>query len=209
MSIIELQAYPASPPSQAVHMVLDLLGLEYEYVEASLLDGVTKTPEHLSMNPVLTDGNLVITDSRAAMTYLASKHMPSMLTYPFQRLYFNITALYQRMGDCVYPVCCGQTMTVPEEKKEALEKALMMANQMTRSCGYVLGNHMTIADVDFMATYSTLEACDFINLASYGNLNVWAERMKQQIPKFAESCGKGAAAFGDCFNENYSVINEC
>ena len=62
---------------------------------------------------------------------------------------------------------------------------------------------MTIADVDFMSTYSTLEACNFINLDHYKNLKLWANRMKQQIPKYAENCGKGAKDFGDLFNSNY------
>ena len=62
---------------------------------------------------------------------------------------------------------------------------------------------MTIADVDFMSTYSTLEACDFINLDHYKNLKLWANRMKQQIPKYSENCGKGAKDFGDLFNSNY------
>ena len=71
------------------------------------------------------------------------------------------------------------------------------------ACGYVLGNSMTLADVDFLSTYSTLEACNFINLAPYKNLQLWADRMKQQIPKYAENCGKGAEDFGAWFNSNY------
>ena len=48
-------------------MALDLLGLEYKYVEVAVMEGAIRTPEYLSMNPqhtvpVLTDGNLVITD---------------------------------------------------------------------------------------------------------------------------------------------------
>merc|ERR1719376_790838 len=86
MSVLELHAFPASPPSRAVHMTLDLLGLEYKYVETAVLEGGTRTPEYLSMNPqhtvpVLTDGNLVITESRAAMTYLVTQHKPGQL-YP-------------------------------------------------------------------------------------------------------------------------------
>ena len=220
MSVLELHAFPASPPSRAVHMTLDLLGLEYKYVETAVLEGATRTPEYLSMNPqhtvpVLTDGNLVITESRAAMTYLVSQHKPGQL-YPAcakkrsqidQRLYFNIGTFYQRMGDCVYPVCFGKTKTIPQEKIDSLKEALMWANQMA-ACGYVLGNSMTIADVDFMATYSTLEACNFISLAPYKNLKAWADRMRQQIPKYSENCGDGAAGFGAWFNKNYTQISD-
>merc|ERR1719494_1667960 len=101
-------------------------------------------PQHTV--PVLTDGNLVIRESRAAMTYLVSQHKPSQL-YPAcakkrsqidQRLYFNIGTFYSRMGDCVYPVCFGKTKTISEEKKDALKEALMWTNQMA-ACGYVAG----------------------------------------------------------------------
>jgi glutathione S-transferase len=63
---LELHALPLSPPSRAVHMALDVLGLDYDYVHVDVLGGGTRTPEFLSMNPqhtvpVLVDGNHVIT----------------------------------------------------------------------------------------------------------------------------------------------------
>merc|ERR1712055_605656 len=213
--MLELHAFPASSPSRAVHMTLDLLGLEYSYIPVNILEGEQKTPEYLAMNPqhtvpVLTDGNLVITESRAAMTYLVSQHKPGQL-YPAcakkrsqidQRLYFNIGTFWNRIADCVLPVCLGKTSTIPEEKIEAVKEALMWANQMVH-CGYVLGNTLTIADIDFMASYSSLEACDFINLKPYKHLICWSQSLKQQIPKYSENCGKGAAVFGDWFKSNY------
>jgi len=216
MSALEIYGFAPSPPARSLHMTLDLLGLEYKFHDVNVLEGATKTPDFLALNPqhtvpVLTDGNLVITESRAAMTYLVSQYKPGQL-YPAcakkrsqidQRLYFNIGTLYKRLGDCVYPVCFGQTKTISEEKINALKEALMFANQMTGPCGYVLGNSMTLADVDFMSTYSTLEACNFINLDCFKNLKMWADRMKQQIPKYSENCGKGAEAFGNWFNSNF------
>merc|ERR1712198_599823 len=121
MSALEIYGFAPSPPARAVHMTLDLLGLEYKFHDVNVLEGATKTPDFLALNPqhtvpVLTDGNLVITESRAAMTYLVSQYKPGQL-YPAcakkrsqidQRLYFNIVTLYKRLGDCVYPVCFGQ-----------------------------------------------------------------------------------------------------
>ena len=141
---LELHGLPISPPSRSVHMTLDLLGLKYTFISVPVLEGGTKTPEFLSLNPqhtipVLTDGNLVITESRAAMTYLVSQHKPGQL-YPAcakkksqidQRLYFNIGTFYKRLGDCVYPVLFGQTKTISQDKLDSLKEALMFANQMT------------------------------------------------------------------------------
>ena len=215
MPTLELHGFAVSAPSRAVHMALNLLELEYSFINVNILEGATRTPEYLSLNPqhtvpVLVDGDLTITESRAAITYLVSQHKPSQL-YPAcakkrsqidQRLYFNIGTFYKRMGDCIFPVCFGKTNTIEVEKKEALKEALMWFNQMTIG-GYVLGNSMTIADVDFLATMSTLEACNFVDLTPYKSAKVWSQNMKNQIPNYAECCGKGAASFGEWFNASY------
>merc|ERR1739838_311847 len=110
---------------------------------------------------------------------------------------------YKRLGDCVYPVCFGKTKIIDEEKKEALKEALAWVNDMMAD-GYVLENSMTIADIDFMATMSTLEACNFMEMSVYKNLKNWSKKMKQNIPNYSQNCGKGAAGFGKWFNSNYS-----
>merc|ERR1712243_353166 len=97
-----------------------------------------------------------------------------------QRLYFNIGTLYQRMGDCVYPVCFGKTKTIPQEKIDSLKEALMFTNQMVAN-GFVIGDTMTIADIDLMATFSTLEACGFMNLSPYKNLGEQDEATDSKI----------------------------
>jgi len=215
MSKLELHAMPLSPPSRAVHMVLDLLDLDYNYITVDLMGGATRTPEFLSLNPqhtvpVLIDDDHVVTESRAAMAYLISQYKPGQL-YPTcakkrslvdQRLYFNMGTFYKRFADCVIPVGFATTNTIPAEKIEALKEALMWVNQMT-SCGFVLGGSMTIADIDFMATMSSLEECGFMDLSPYKNLVKWSSRMKSMIPKYQDNCGKGATELGDWFKASY------
>ncbi len=109
---------------------------------------------------------------------------------------------YKRLGDCVYPVAFGKTTTIEAEKLDALKEALMWVNQMT-ACGFVQGASMTIADVDFLATMSTLEACGFMDLSPYKNLKSWSTRMKTMVPNYEENCGKGAEQFGAWFKASY------
>eukprot|EP00091_Calanus_sinicus_P004308 TRINITY_DN14559_c0_g1_i3.p1 TRINITY_DN14559_c0_g1~~TRINITY_DN14559_c0_g1_i3.p1 ORF type:complete len:169 (-),score=65.15 TRINITY_DN14559_c0_g1_i3:583-1020(-) len=130
MAPLEFHGFSVSPPSRAVHMTLDLLDLDYQFVNVNVLEGDNKTSEYLSMNPqhtvpVLVDGKLVITESRAAITYLCSEYKSGQL-YPAdpekrsqidQRLFFNIGTFYKRFGDCVYPVCFGKSKIIEEERK--------------------------------------------------------------------------------------------
>ena len=71
------------------------------------------------------------------------------------------------------------------------------------SGGYVIGNTMTIADVDFLATFSTLEACSFLELSPYKNLLLWAQKTRGQIPKYAHNNQRGATAFGAWFKGGF------
>ena len=103
MTAIEFHGFSVSPPSRAVHMTLDLLDLDYKFVNVNVMEGETKTSEYISLNPqhtvpVLIDSKLLITKSRAAITYLCSEYKPGQL-YPVdlarrsqidQRLFFNL-----------------------------------------------------------------------------------------------------------------------
>jgi len=187
-------------------MTLDYLGLEYNYIEVDIMSGENRTPEFLALNPQHTvpvlvdgDGDVVITESRAAITYLVSQHKPCEL-YPAcpktraqidQRLYFNIGIFYKRFGDCVYPVAFGKTDVIDKEAMDALKEALKWVDMITAG-GFVLGEAMTVADIDFMSTMSTLEACCFLDMSSFKNMNAWAAKMKTIIPKYEVNCGEGA-----------------
>ena len=74
--------------------------------------------------------------------------------------------------------------------------------------GYVVGTSMTIADIDLLASYVSLEACSFVSLEPYKALKTWSHTMKQQIPKYSENCGQGAAVFGNWFNGNYKSLSQ-
>jgi len=215
----ELYAVPMSPPCRAINMTLDYLGIDYNYHMIDLQKGETRTPEFLALNPqhtvpVLCDvGDLVICESRAAMTYLINKYKPNHPLYPTDpakramidaRLYFNIGTFYSKFGDCVYPVALGMTEDgkIQDMFREAFKEVLVWVDQMTAG-GFVLGDSITLADLDFMSTMSSLEACDFMDLTPYKNLTAWSAKMKKTLPKYAENCHVGAGHYGAWFNASY------
>ena len=76
---IKLYDNPVSGHAHRVRLFLSLLGLEFETVVINMREGEHKTPDYLALSPLgqvptLIDGDTVITDSCAALVYLAKRY---------------------------------------------------------------------------------------------------------------------------------------
>jgi glutathione S-transferase len=76
---ITLYDMPASGHCHRVRLLLSILGLEYEKKPMSTRAGKTMPADYVALNPLgqvptLVDGDLVITDSTAALVYLAKRY---------------------------------------------------------------------------------------------------------------------------------------
>jgi glutathione S-transferase len=76
---LTLHDFPWSGHSHRVRLFLSLLGLPYEKIPVDMLRNEHKDPEYLKLSPLgqvptLVDGDTVITDSTAALVYLALEH---------------------------------------------------------------------------------------------------------------------------------------
>jgi glutathione S-transferase len=79
MNSIKLYGTPLSGHSHRVALLLDMLQLPYEYIEAA---AARQSAEFLKLNPlgqipVLADGDLVLSDSNAIMIYLVKRYAAS------------------------------------------------------------------------------------------------------------------------------------
>lgn len=70
-----------TPPTRALRVVwlLNELGLDYEMLPVSILQGENRQSDFLALNPaakvpVLVDGSFVVTESAAIQLYLAEKN---------------------------------------------------------------------------------------------------------------------------------------
>jgi glutathione S-transferase len=84
MTMITLYDFPLSGHAHRVRLMLSLLNLDYELVQVDLTRGEQKTPDFLQLNPfgvvpVLVDGDLVLRESTAILTYLARIYGPQWL----------------------------------------------------------------------------------------------------------------------------------
>lgn len=79
---ITLYDTPTSGHAHRVRLFLSLLKLDHETVIVNMREGEHKAPAYLKLNPLgqvptLVDGDFVITDSCAALVYLAKKYGPA------------------------------------------------------------------------------------------------------------------------------------
>ena len=199
--MLSLYLDPSSAPDRALHMAVALLRLEHEYKEV----------DTAWTGPVLAEDSLAISEPLAALTYMASQHRPGQL-YPMcakvrsqvdQRLYFYLGTLHPRVEDCLLPA----TTALQEEKVATLKEALVWANQMVVN-GFVCGSSLTIADLVFVATFATLEACNVVPLGPYKNLARWAQNMQDKIPNYQEINVRGAESFTARLREGHQTKTE-
>jgi len=96
--------------TRACLMLLRLLDINVDIKEISLVAGEHRSEEFLKLNPahqipVLVDGDLVVTESRAIMMYLMNSRRPQSPLYPInskararvdQRLYYDAAVLFEK-----------------------------------------------------------------------------------------------------------------
>jgi len=210
---IEVHGMTLSAPCRIVYLTCEALGLEYKMVECNLMKGENKTPEFLKMNPQHTipttkDGDFVMNESRPTATYLIGKYGKDDKLYPKdvatraivdQRLFFDMGTFYKRFGDIIYPILFDGPTPGPE-KLELFKEAMGWVNDFIKPTGYVGGtDHLTVADLCFLATYATIVASEHFDLTPYAETNAWFEKVKKEIPNYEKANGEGATAFGGWF----------
>lgn len=104
-----------SPPARAVLLLARYLQLDIDIVHVDLYSGEQHSEEFFKINPlrqvpVLVDGDFVLTESRAILTYLVNSRKPGSELYPSdpiarglvdQRLYFDATVVFEKMMDLI------------------------------------------------------------------------------------------------------------
>ena len=76
---ITLYDFPVSGHAHRVRVFLHMLGIEYHTINVDMRKGEHKAPDYLELSPLgqvptLVDDDVVITDSTAALVYLAKKY---------------------------------------------------------------------------------------------------------------------------------------
>lgn len=105
----------ASPPARACLLLARLLELNIEVKQVNLGAGEQHSEEFLKLNPinkipVLVDGDFVLSESRAILSYLVNSKKPGSDLYPTdiktralidQRLYFDATEFAVKLQELI------------------------------------------------------------------------------------------------------------
>lgn len=69
--------------------------------------------------------------------------------------------------------------------------------------GYVAGTkEMTLADVSLLTTFVCLKALGSVDTRAYPFVEAWAQRCKQQLPRYEEVCGHAMEALGSLYKQS-------
>ncbi|KAG0722499.1 Glutathione S-transferase D7 [Chionoecetes opilio] len=210
-----LYSFLMSPYSRSVLVTAQALDLELDVRTINLKQQEQLKPEYVAINPqhtvpTLVDGDLVLTESRAIVTYLASRYGRDDALYPKDvvtrakvdgLLYFDCATLCIRWRAVVHPVMKAGVSKPSEESLENLAEALTwLDNKLQQQPGRYLAGTVqpTVADVCLATWACTYEAAGF-SLAQHPRLAAWLARCRDNIKGFKEVSDVGAAQYGEMF----------
>lgn len=185
------------------------VGVEVESIPTNPMEGATRTPEFLKMNPCHTiptmdDNGLYLGESRAILGYLANKYGKDDSLYPKDpvrramvdnRLYFDM-GLWSKTFNFFSPVAFKGAKSLDEGAKEAVEEGLgHLETFLTTGGPWVAGDHMTIADFSLIATVSSIMAIGQFTTDKYPKIQEWMDRCKAEMKDYDEFNGKPCEVF--------------
>jgi glutathione S-transferase len=155
--------YSAGTCSMAVHVLLNELGQSVELIDTSLKEGKNRTPEFLKINPraqvpVLVDGDIILREGAAILTYLAEKHGSALLpksglarAKAQEWLAFANSTMHPAYGRCFW---LNKTKIDDAAKAELLKLTVENINNLWRDVeanlehsDYIAGAEITLADI--------------------------------------------------------------
>lgn len=159
-----------------------LLGKELEYVEINVYQGQGRSPDFLAIQPtgkipVLVDGQHILSESNAILLYIADKSRPSPYMGTslgdrykiYQWLFWESSQwqpiltdlLRQHVGHLLLPALVPKPNNSPKWEDGTLQKQLQYLDNALSSTGFLVGEHLTVADISVVGMMTYFQAMDF------------------------------------------------
>lgn len=195
MSNIKLYRHPLSGHSHRVELLLSLLGLKAELIDVDLMSGEQKQEAFLKLNPlgqvpVLVDGDIVLSDSNAILTYLAASYDESGSYLPIDAVqaaqvqsYLTIAASQIANGPGAARLINLFGATIDHQRAiDTANSILELINNKMASRDWLATDKPSLADVACYAYIARAPEGD-ISLAPYPHVETWLKRV-EALPGF-------------------------
>ncbi|CAG2108092.1 unnamed protein product [Medioppia subpectinata] len=194
---VDIYSFKFSPFCRTVLMTARELNIDLNVIETDPGADQTLTPEYIKMNPVhslptLNDNGFILWESRAIMQYLCNRYAPDSTLYPKEPkkralvdrwLNFDMSFVESAKYGIMMKAFGG--VDPPEEKVIAYKNLLKQLDQLIGDNKYLVGDHLTIADIAVLVTSSMLLMVNY-DLTDYPNLGRWLRTLTTELPYFAE-----------------------
>jgi glutathione S-transferase len=198
--MIQLYGHEMSGNSYKAWLFLELLNIDYEWMNVDLMKGEHKSPEYLALNPfgqvpLLVAGETKLADAQAILVYLARQYggdqwLP-LKALPLAQVirWLSTTAGEVRQGpeNARLYYLFGVTNINIEWAQQKAEYILTQLDQHLSTRSWLEFGRPTIADVAVFP-YVALARDGKIALDTYPNVLSWIERIKQ-LPGYKPLAG--------------------
>jgi glutathione S-transferase len=195
---MKLYLHPMSSNARRAHMAAVALGLEPELITIDLAKAEQKKPEYLALNPngkvpTLVDGDVVVWESMAIMTYLADK-TPGQALYPTdaagrtrvnQWLFWTSNHWSPSIGTLTYENFLKKMFGQGDGNEYAVSRGMANVKEYATTLDahlaknkYVAGDRMTLADLAVVAPLMYTVPAK-LPVEGFANIGRWFGEMKQ------------------------------
>ena len=174
-----------------VKLMLNLLGIPYQWVDIDILNGDTETPEFLAKNPngkipvlELEDGTC-LWESNAILNFLAdgSEFLPTEPRLRTQVLQWQFFEQYSHEPYIAVARFIQFYLNMPEDRLEEYKtthkrgyKALKVMERQLQTTPYLVGQQYSIADIALYA-YTHVAHEGGFDLTPYPAVQAWLKRV--------------------------------
>ena len=181
-----------------VKLMLNLLGIPYQWVDVDILNGDTQTPEFLAKNPngkipvLELDDGTCLWESNAILNFLAdgSEFLPTEPRLRTQVLQWQFFEQYSHEPYIATARFINRYLGLPDErraeyaaKQDGGKRALRVMEHHLAEHDWLVGDRFTIADISLYAYTHVADEGGFA-LDDYPAIQAWLARVAVQPGHF-------------------------
>ncbi len=194
MPSLRVYHHPVSGHAHRVRLFLSLLNVPFEAIEVDITKGDQKKPEFLALNPfgqvpVIEDGEVILADSNAILTYLALRYDASGQWLPRDPV--GAARVQRWLSMAAGPLLNGPgnarvnvLFQRPQDPRcgEIASTLFQRMDDQLASQPFLAGTQPTIADIA-LYTYTAHAPEGGVSLQPYAKLREWLQRI-EALPRF-------------------------